>query len=216
MLFSSSPNYTLNPGNSINDVAPYNVLSIYDIYQNNISNNKIKLIWQLISQSIPTGWDFSLCDYATCYPGLPSSGAMDSIDIGSMGFIGLNIDPYSIPGTAVVKIFVYEDGYFSLGDTLTWTINAVAAGISENEKQVDLNLFPNPVVKEMNVSVPAVKNGDSFNYKIFDGEGKLVSEGELDKEISVLSVDKFKSGIYYYVLLSGTKRKSVTKFIKSD
>lgn len=215
-LFASSPNYSLTPGPILTDTADLNTLNIYDIYQINTSNNSIQLSWQLISTSIPTGWDYSLCEYGTCYPGIPNGGTMDSIVVGSMGFLGLNINPYFIAGTAMVKVYVYETGFFSLGDTLTWIIHALPTSIHEIELQSKIICYPNPTSDVISIDLGSLKNPEKCSYEIYDPVGILAKKGIDWNSVEYIDVSALSSGTYFLTLFVSGKRLRPVSFIKTE
>jgi hypothetical protein len=193
---SSSPNYSVTPGTTLEDTAGFNTLSIYDIYQVNISQSTIQLKWNLISINIPQGWDYSICELGTCYPGIPNGGTMDSVVPGDMGFLGLNINPFFIQGTAVVKVFVYENGYYSQGDTLTWIIHALTTSYNEFKFDDEIKLYPNPTAEILNILLPYKE----FAWTIFDFSGKKIRNGFSMKENEVISVSDLKEGRYFILI----------------
>ena len=69
---------------------------------------------------------------------------MDSIPVGGQGFLGLDIDPVSIADSGVVKVYVYQVGNYSNGDTITWNITAAAVGVEEISANSGIKIFPNP------------------------------------------------------------------------
>ena len=211
-IFPSSPNYTLTPGPSIEDTANFNTLSIYDIYQVNVSNASIELNWQLISTNIPAGWDYSMCELGTCFPGIPNGGTMDSVVAGDMGFLGLNINPYFIPGTAVVKVFVYETGFFNQGDTLTWVIHAVVTSLKDLNLSGKIQLFPNPTTTS--IQIKTSENLQEFNWQIFDCNGSLLKSGYSENKEIVL--DDMSAGKYFLVPVVMGRRLGSFYFIKTD
>ena len=82
--------------------------------------------------TVPSGWQYSVCDFGTCYSGIPvGPNTMDTVAVNGQGFLGLNIDPSGVAGSGIVKLYVYQNGFPNSGDTLTWTINASMVGIEE-------------------------------------------------------------------------------------
>ena len=209
--YSSSPNYSLSPSAVLEDTAAFNTLGIYDIYQVNTSMNTIQLKWDIISVNIPVGWDYSICQYGTCFPGIPNGGTMDSVISGDMGFLGLNINPYFINGTAVVKAFVYENGFFSQGDTLTWIIHAMTTSVNEISKNRFFNLFPNPATNEIKIQ----STQEKFNWHITDQFGRIIKMGLSNLFIDTVSIDELSSGNYFLIAFSEGELATRISFIKS-
>jgi hypothetical protein len=210
-LFTSSilsaQSYTVTPTNTDTVDAPFNTLTIFDIYQQNTGSTYLLLKWQKISVNLPSGWDYSLCDYASCYTGIPNGGTMDTVDVGDMGFLGLNINPYSIAGQGIVKLYVYEDGFFNGGDTITWVVNATVNGVDETSFENSVNVYPNPVNDVLKIkSERALKS-----VLIMDASGKLILEGSATAEINLQNLN---AGVYFLSVIGNDGTVIRKKFIK--
>ena len=213
--FSSSPNYSVTPGILVEDTAAFNTLSIYDIYQPNISSSPIQMKWSLISINIPSGWDYSMCQLGTCFPGIPNGGTMDSVIVGDMGFLGLNINPYFIQGTAIVKVFVYENGFFSQGDTLTWVIHAITTSVPEILLNEKVKLFPNPVSSSLCFQVDNLTENGLVSWSVFNLQGIIAKSGTAIISNAVDLTD-LPAGKYFLVLAIRNKRCVPVPFLKVD
>ena len=187
-------NYTISPSSTAYLTAEYNMLNESAIYMVNNANTKISLSWTLISNNLAAGWDFSLCDLGTCYPGIPASGIMDSVDVGANGFLSLKVDPYSIAGSGSVTMYVYETQYPSNGDTLTWYITSSPSGINELN-ELNFNVHPNPSSHAITLSFAGETNAA---ISIFDVTGRqvmsVVANNDLSKKIDISSL---APGAYY-------------------
>lgn len=69
-----SQSYIISPNDTIVVTAPFFTITIFDIFQDNISGSPLNLGWTLISNNLVAGWGYSLCDFNTCYTGIPASG----------------------------------------------------------------------------------------------------------------------------------------------
>ncbi|MFN6037955.1 MAG: T9SS type A sorting domain-containing protein [Bacteroidota bacterium] len=209
-FYSNSPNYSLSPGAVMEDTASFNTLSIYDIYQVNTSANSIQLKWNIVSISIPNGWDYSICQLGTCFPGIPNGGTMDSVVAGDMGFLGLNINPYFINGTAIVKAFVYENGYFSQGDTLTWIIHAITTSMNDFSNTNFIKLYPNPAADLIKIK----SSQNFFRWSIIDNTGRIIKTGFSDKFNDAITIDDLMSGNYFFIAFAAFELPTRISFIK--
>lgn len=207
LIQGKTQTYSISPNDTLIVTAPANQLSIFDIYQNNISGDTLYLAWNLISMNIQSGWDYSLCDYASCYTGLPSSGTMDPVMSSSMGFLGLNINPYAIQGTATVRIYVYDVASPSSGDTLTWIVSSEPAAVGEIINN-DIVLFPNPADDFLYFSSNTVIS----NYYILDQTGRMVQSSS--KLTTWIPVSSLASGRYTLVSYNSSGEKINRAFIK--
>ena len=197
-LFSSSPNYSVTPGVYLEDTVSFNTLGIYDIYQVNVSTTGIQLKWNIVSVNVPSGWDYSICQLGTCFPGIPNGGTMDSVGSGDMGFLGLNINPFFIPGTAVVKAFVYENGYFAQGDTLTWVIHALTTSIENLASSNSIQLFPNPAFDKISIHTPYHQS----EWCVIDISGKTRATGISSASDFQVDLSALPQGRFFLVVSS--------------
>ncbi|MEO8151163.1 MAG: T9SS type A sorting domain-containing protein, partial [Bacteroidia bacterium] len=68
-------------------------------------------------------------------------------------------------------------------------------GMQENQKPA-LNIFPNPVRDVLNIQHSSVEN----QYAIIDATGKIIMEGELEKQSTQLNISSISNGIYFLQL----------------
>lgn len=192
-----SQTFTLDPGNVDTVEAPANILSIFDIYQNNISSNAILLKWTKISVALPAGWDYSLCDLGHCYTGIPASGTMDSVDVGQMGLLGLNINPYNVTGQGIVKLYVYDAAFPSTGDTVTWVVNAGSVSVTEISNVWNgVTIYPNPTSDFITLSgVP-----QTCFVSVFEMTGKLVESFTVNQNQKTINTSAYNNGTYLMVI----------------
>lgn len=140
---SRSQTYVIAPGDTLEVVAPFDNISIHDIYQQNISGDTLWLGWALVDVNLAPGWDYSLCDYGTCYAPIPDSGSMYPVVPTGEGFLGLNINPYQIAGVGSMRVYVYDKNFPNDGDTVTWLVSAGNVGMASLSDVV--RVYPNPV-----------------------------------------------------------------------
>jgi hypothetical protein len=209
-LVSVAQHYTISPARTVDSTIAYNELTIIDIFQVNTSNTTIQLKWKLISNGLFPGWDFSLCDYTTCYPGLPASGTMTPVPPGEKGFLGLNVKPYDIPGTGVVKMYVYEEGFETKGDTLTWHVNTSTTGIKEWSKSAIVSLYPNPANETVTVHLDAA-NLSTASIQVTDLLGKSLINKPVINESTKLDVSELPNGYYLIQCKYGNETAGMKK-----
>lgn len=214
-LVSVAQHYVITPAREVNMTPAFDQLTIVDIYQENTSNTTIQLKWKLISNELFPGWDFSLCDYTTCYPGIPDSGTMTPVPPGEKGFLGLNVKPYDIPGTGKVRMYVYEDGFMEKGDTVTWYVIAKPNGITEITGSAIVSLYPNPANETVTVHVDAA-DLSTASIQVTDLLGKSLINKPLTNETTALDVSDLPNGYYliqckYGNETAGMKKLCITK-----
>lgn len=209
---TAQKNYIIQPSKHVIVDPIYNLLSVTDIYQENTSNQPIILKWKLISNNLQPGWDFSLCDYQTCYVGIPDSGVMDTVPPGEKGFLGLNVNPLEIKGTGEVIMFVYEDGHMDNGDTLVWEI-AEPTGIKELRRSNILALYPNPANEQVTVRLSDYSNA---SVQVTDILGHIIRTTTVHNELTTINVADLPNGYYFIQCkygneIAGTKKLCISK-----
>lgn len=202
-------NYSISPSSSITFSLSFNQNNEAKIYQVNTSANKLLLKWKTLSINLPSGWAHSSCDYGACYGSIPNGpNTMDSIGVGGQGFIGIDIDPSNIAGTGEVKVYIYEEGNYNNGDTLTWSITTNLVGIEENFKEDKFLIYPNPTSDF--IKVIQGNNSEEFTtITITDQKGNIIKTLPITGLITAVDLADLISGTYY--LLIQSKRRSVTR-----
>lgn len=198
-LLQAQVAYTLNPSKSVNLTLPLNQSTGYKIYQVNTGNAKILLKWEKVFVNLPPGWTYTTCDNSFCYGGVPAGlHVMDSIPAGNQGFLGIDVDPANTNGAGVVQIYVYQDGYYNQGDTLTWNISTNAVGINEYTDSDLISIYPNPVNDEINVLLK--RKYSRNNIRIIDFTGNNVIETEITDLFSTVDVSGLPNGNYFLII----------------
>lgn len=196
--------YSVSPAKTVSVTALYNETTVSDIYQVNTSNSKIVLMWERVSVNLPVGWIASICDFGACYGSIPSMSTMDSIPVGGNGLLGLNVDPGTIAGSGVVKVYLYQDGYYSNGDTITWNITSSAVGIEEISITDGIVIYPNPSKNYLNINFKKSDFESSFAY-VIDALGREVLNVNLTEQNNRIDVSFLNTGFYTLVIETGSK-----------
>lgn len=190
--------YTVSPSNTVTTNIPLNTFLIIPIDQINTGSSPIILKWEFVSDNMNPAWDLSICDFAHCYPGLPLSGTMDTVPVGGKGFIDLNIDTYTTSGTGYVKYYVYQDGFYANGDTITFIVNVGVNGINEMSS-TDFIIYPNPADKFASINISNF-NSDENKVKIINTLGQVVYDNAIVEQTAKIDVSTFANGIYFIEL----------------
>jgi hypothetical protein len=81
-----------------------------------------------------------------------------------------------------------------------------------DETDFDILLSPNPNDGNFNVSVRGFEAGENLTYKIYDVNGKIVKESDVEAPtIFVVSVPELVTGIYFIQMESTKGKKSTIK-----
>lgn len=192
--------FTPLPGNNFTLSAPISE-SIIDqtvsqVDFKNITGDSIRLKWKVLERNIPSGWDYSMCDYATCRDMFLDSAeyTMYPIESSFNAYLWFHILPHSV-GSAVLKVYVYDIKYPSNGETIIWTVNSIT-GINELNTSLRFSMFPNPASEYLNIQ------GDNINLKgasisLYNTLGKEVMHSICSANSFKLDLTSFNEGIYF-------------------
>lgn len=78
------------------------------------------------------------------------------------------------------------------------------AGTDNFEIEIDLNVYPNPVHDMLTIESPDYLNK---NFAVYDAAGKLVAQGELVQEKTLIQTAKWAKGAYSVVIKNNEKQK---------
>lgn len=92
-------------------------------------------------------------------------------------------------------------------------VGVIPAGIHENEKEISINLYPNPISNEAAINVSLAKAG-KISIRIQDMSGKIlfnVFTGMLNSGINTISLNttELTAGIYFTTVSSDTVIKTI-------
>lgn len=184
--------YDLQPNDTLYGVAPFDNLTIFDIYQYNNQSDTIILKWFKISEDMPVGWEKSLCDLGSCYPGLPNSGTMFPVSPGDSGFLGWNVIPNQVPGIGVVRYYVYEENHLAEGDTLTWIISTPDFNSVNDLVVNNLSIYPTPASDVVTVN----SHEPLTQIEVFSVAGQLLQNVKTNGATHTLDVSQLVAGTY--------------------
>jgi hypothetical protein len=217
LLFSAeaanAQHFSLSPGATDSVFAPLNETSVFDILPHNLLPGSILFKWERITVDMPVGWDFQFCDNANCYTSMPAQGEMDPVDAGGDGLLSLHLTPYNVSGQGILSLYLYDDGFYSDGDTVTWIITAGPVGI-EDISAFLFSLSPNPVSDKLSLRCNSLTG--AADIKIYNLAGEVVTgiqsfkamqETTLQVDVSTLSC-----GIYF-LKITDERNSGVQKFV---
>jgi hypothetical protein len=207
----TSKRYSIAPSDTLIQDADPSDLTIFDIYQRNISTDTLQLSWFLLSKEIPEGWEYSMCDLGHCYASFPSGPAdMFPADPDEEAFLGLNIHPHAIAGTAVVRVYVYDKTAPAGGDTLTWIIRSGVASV-DREHFVVANVAPNPFTGVVHVQLDRMTSGE---FELLDVSGVVVRKLSIQHGLELtLDLSALPAGSHF-LRLTGSEVFKTLRLIK--
>jgi hypothetical protein len=178
-----------------------------EFFITNTHHEAIWLGWDIVSNTLPGSWNYSLCDNRICYNTVPTSAYMDPIDSGSFGFLRLTILNTS-PGAGELVVRIFNE---YTADAQTITYRAEHLSLSDKANSKPPSIYPNPVESGKSVSI---ENPNLFARKLelYDAFGQHVYSVELSgTPKSKIALPPQPSGLYFAQFLDDKGQKMVTQ-----
>lgn len=140
----NAQDYNLTPNDTVSETV---VLNGYyspgiNMEHDNTTADSLELNWELFDNTAPAGWDYSFCDYTSCYAGNITSGTMLKFGQNEAGFIKVNVMPTSV-GVAQFRFKIWETSNPTEIDTITFLFDAIL-GVSDIDLGQKVSVYPNP------------------------------------------------------------------------
>ena len=103
----SAQDYNITPNDTVEQtivVGSYTDATI-NMDHDNSTTDSLRLQWEIIENTIPTGWDYSICDYTNCYAGNITSGTMSKFGVNQSGFIKINL----LASTGIMTLLTFAN-----------------------------------------------------------------------------------------------------------
>ena len=179
------------------------------LYLTNPSGDTLHLKWRQLELSLPNGWDVDICDYGTCYIGVPPNGTMIPVYDTIQPYLKLIVQPGTTPGVAWCWFRVHElddaanfvDLYFSLftpGTTHTATADQHA-----------LRIFPNPAHDFLIVEHQAPHTASA---RLSDVTGRILWQENITPNTQTrIPVAGWPAGLYFLQMENQTRRVLINR-----
>ena len=198
-FLSVAQNFECTPSHNIDEPIQEENFSFHEIRMITSDLSGIEFKWNLIDNTLPVDWSYSLCDLGGCYVGIPESGIMDPITTeqaqeGFMGFLKLNITASNFYGEGDVVFYVHEIGDESFGDTITMHITH-ADPLSSLEESLfsNVEVYPNPVQTILYFSTPS----DFKSAQVLGTDGSIHATIHTEQNVDFTS---YPVGLYFLKL----------------
>lgn len=115
-------------------------------------------------------------------------------------------------GQVVCNSITGSNGTVSQGVQQPYEI-FIITGINKIDKEMDLEVYPNPVSDLMNLKYTNYTN-QNLAYKIYDAAGKLIETKNISGSQTLIDMCTFVSGTYFIKVFSANQELKVFKIIK--
>lgn len=166
----------------------------------NSSSDSIVLEWELIDKIAPAGWDYSYCDYNTCYTASSNDGTMAKIASGSNAFIKVNVMT-SAASWSYFKFKVWDVATPMESDTIEFWFNGIASTISK-PAEAKLSISPNPISQGSILTVDHVPTQGKI--MILNSLGQHVYTGDAPQNGKLQLEVNWTKGVYFIRVSSGS------------
>jgi hypothetical protein len=159
----------------------------------------IQFKWELVSNTFPESWETSICDYTSCYVGIPADGTMvpytaTEASNGTHGFVKMNLTTALNNGTGKVEMYVYDINDYNIGDTISWEITSLNSASVDDLSNNNLLVYPNPAKDLLIINH---KDLQIVDVKMYDLSGKLVVSQVINQQNLSMDVSSMNRGIYF-------------------
>jgi len=196
-------NFTVTPANSVTTTISLDTYITSEIDFNNTSGDLLYLAWDLIDATVPSSFDYSFCDYNTCYDATYIHGTMAAISPGNSGFIKVNLST-SQEGWAHFKFAVYNVNNPSEADTVDFWFNGIAE-VKQIVKE-EISIYPNPVNSGDNWTIKNLENNSLI--EVYNSLGQKVLSTKNYSSSSVILEGKLNKGAYIVRILHDGERET--------
>ena len=192
--FSFSQGFSVSPSHSVSTTIQTDEYITSQISFTNTTSDSLFLSWNLLEKVTPTSWDYSYCDFNSCYDATKTEGTMAPIPPGGNGFIKANVMT-TVESWSYFRFSVFNVEMPELADTIEFWFNGIA-DIKENSKET-ISIYPNPIESGDNWTIknlPLNSTVEIFNSlgqkigKTIQASNSLMLDGDLTKGVYILKI----------------------------
>jgi len=88
--------------------------------------------------------------------------------------------------------------------------------IPGHDESFTATLFPNPTATSVILSLDITKEGSGLVYELTDVTGKIIRNGRILSNETVINVEEFAEACYFVNVLEGNKRVKTFKLLKNN
>lgn len=144
LQIASAQTFFATPGPlKTQELAPEQANEVYIFFENSTADT-LRLRWKKVEASYPAAWNVDLCDFGTCYVGIPAGGLMNPASAQQQPYLKLIVQPGTAPGAAWLWFRVWEDGNPTNYEDVFFNLNTSGTTAVPELQSGDLRAFPNP------------------------------------------------------------------------
>jgi hypothetical protein len=195
ILNSSAQTFFATPGPLYEQTVALNQANLCYIYFENPSGDSLHLRWRKLEASMPQGWDADICDYGTCYFGVPNTALMHWVYDTIQPYLKLVVQPGAVEGAAWFWFRVSEEGNTSNFEDVYYCLHTSGVSSVQNPETYSFKVYPNPSNGMVWVEN---KTGTSALALLSDETGRLLASQKMEPNTAThLTGELLESGVYY-------------------
>ncbi len=175
----------------------------------NPSGNPLLLKWRQLEISMPAGWDIDLCDYGTCYVGIPPNGTMNLVYDTIQAYLKLIVQPGAMPGAAWCWFRVQEVDHAENFTDVYFSLYTPGITATQTPETASLRVYPNPARDLLIVENPGPQ---AIPARLFNSTGQLAWQETLaPTDHTQIPLADWPAGLYFLQTGKQTQRVIIEK-----
>ena len=122
----------------------------------------------------------------------------------------------------------YSVGQIAYESIITNTLGSVYQGVQQPFEIVEVltipdikstfsaTLYPNPAASSVILSLDLATSGTDLNYEVTDMNGKILREGKISNNETIIDVENFAQACYFVNIIEANKRIKSFKLLKNN
>lgn len=183
----------------------------------NNSGGAVEFTWLMKDYIAPQAWEVKCCDNNNCYDLLINPGPYASLSVpaGDTMDMKFQFTSHCVDGMGNANLVVYLDGdsaNTAVAINYKTDVTANCASSIGNVKSLEIGLFPNPVVNQLQITG---LNSSNYNYQVINSTGSVLKQG-VTTNAQPLDVQALSNGVYQLIVFEGKTLIGSQRFSKID
>ncbi len=165
------------------------------LYFENPTGDTLQLRWKRVETSYPAAWDIDLCDYGSCYTGIPASALMNPAPAQEQPYLKLIVQPDTAPGNGWLWFRVWEEGNPANFEDVFFSVFTTGTSAVSEPLSASVRVFPNPAAEWLSIQN---NTGEPMQATLCSPDGLTVWAGRLPAgQTTALQTLTWPPGLYY-------------------
>ena len=172
----------------------------------NDSTDAFPMTWEVESEAMQEGWDYSICDPTECHPIGATTSVFNLPTTATNRIMNIHYFPNEIYGESTVEVKIWENAYPDDFVILQWT-GVVSSSVGLNNEALIHTMSAYAQNQAVNVQYSLATEADNIQLVLYDLTGKIIDQKQIIDTDGTTSLGaNLESGIYVYSLLIDGKQ----------